>query len=128
MGLEMYLEGKKVFWNHCDEQPQEDGFKVSYHVLQLGYWCKHPNLHGFIVENFAGGKDDCSPVELVEADIEEIIGAVERDALPHTTGFFFGKSDGTEKEEDLKILRAALDWVRRKERCVSKYISYQASW
>lgn len=25
----------------------------------IGYWRKEPNLHGFIVENFADGNDDC---------------------------------------------------------------------
>ncbi len=32
------------------------------------------------------------------------------DELPHTQGFFFGESDGSEKPDDLRILQAALDW------------------
>jgi hypothetical protein len=119
---------------------------------QLGYWRKHPDLHGFIVQTFAGGKDDCQQIELTRAELEQIINAVEADALPHTEGFFFGESYkpgdnedeftdiGTmqkvtvtncyakQKAEDLKILREAIEWLEIKEPDVWRSIHYLASW
>ena len=131
MGLDMYLEGEKYLFNDR-ENPQndlrEDGYEVRSKILRLGYWRKNPNLHGYIVNTFAGGIDNCQAIDLGDADIEKIIDAVARDDLPHTEGFFFGASDGTEKDEDLKIFTAALAWLRAPEQGVFKSIRYQASW
>ena len=60
--------------------------------------------------------------------IGKIIDAVARDDLPHTTGFFFGASDGTEKDETLRIFNAALTWLRTEEHMVFRSIRYRASW
>lgn len=131
MGLDMYLEGEKYLctdWKNRRNGLREDGYEVRSKVLRLGYWRKHPNLHGYIVNTFAGGIDDCQAIDLGEADIEKIIDAVARDDLPHTEGFFFGVTDGTEKDEDLKIFTAALAWLRDPEQGVFKSIRYQASW
>jgi len=59
MGLDMFLHGEKYFWGHNGKRPKEDGFEVKEHILELGYWRKHPNLHGYIVQTFADGKDEC---------------------------------------------------------------------
>jgi hypothetical protein len=131
MGLDMYLQGEKYLctdWKNPQNNLCEDGYEVRSKILRLGYWRKHPNLHGYIVNTFAGGIDNCKAIDLDEADIEKIIDAVARDDLPHTEGFFFGVSDGTEKDEDLKILTAALAWLRAPEQGVFKSIHYQASW
>lgn len=113
MGLDMYLEGRKHFWTKYDPENQrkEDDLRVSCVTVDLGYWRKHPNLHGFIVEAFAGGKDNCQDIELSAVDIRNIISAVKEDRLPHTEGFFFGASDGSEKEDDLRIFERALAWL-----------------
>lgn len=130
MGLDMYLEGEKYLWHGRGDTPEirEDGYRLTTKTLLLGYWRKHPNLHGYIVNNFADGVDNCERIFLENTDIEKIIEAVARDDLPHTEGFFFGASDGTEKEQDLYTLRAALDWVRTKEDMVHRSIYYRASW
>ncbi len=131
MGLDMYLTGEKYFCAYPPEEaciPQEHGFEVRSHMLRLGYWRKHPNLHGYIVDNYAKGFDNCEPIFLDEHQIEEIIAAITAETLPHTEGFFFGASDGTEKDEDLKIFSAALAWLRAPEKGVFKSIHYQASW
>ena len=44
MGLDMYLTGEKFVMSL---KLQEDGFRLSSKTLDLGYWRKHPNLHGF---------------------------------------------------------------------------------
>jgi hypothetical protein len=131
MGLDMYLDGEKYLWAHSqnpDDIPREDGFQVKSRTLRLGYWRKHPNLHGYIVQNFADGIDNCQPIDLQEEDIEKIFDAVARGDLPHTEGFFFGASDGSEKEEDIHILKAALLWLRIDEPNAFRSIRYRASW
>ena len=131
MGLDMYLTGEKYFYTYPPDQARiahEDGFEVRSHILRLGYWRKHPNLHGYIVNNYADGEDTCQSIFLDENHIEEIIAAITAETLPHTEGFFFGASDGTEKDEDLKIFTAALAWLRTPEQGVFKSIHYQASW
>lgn len=117
MGLDMYLEGKKYFWDNWQEPSAnrtEDGFEVKEVTLRLGYWRKHPNLHGFIVNAFAGGKDDCQEIALSVENLQTIIDAVKEQSLPNTTGFFFGKSEGSEEEraEDIKILEGAIAWLQ----------------
>ena len=131
MGLDMYLHGEKFLYTlpeQQDKRSREDGYEVRSRTLNLGYWRKHPNLHGYIVQTFAEGEDNCQPIHLDEADIEKIIDAVARNDLPHTEGFFFGVSDGTEKQEDLRILKAALEWLRAKEDGVFRSVYYRASW
>jgi hypothetical protein len=127
MGLDMYLKGQKYFWSG-DGQPKEDGFRVTEHILELGYWRKHPNLHGYIVQEFADGEDNCEEIELNDEDIVKIMAAVKGGDLPHTEGFFFGRSDGNEKEGDLEIFQRALDWMNTEEKGVIRTVVYRASW
>lgn len=124
----MYLKGRKSFWNTKDSAVKEDGFEVSEHILELGYWRKHPNLHGFIVQNFAAGEDKCQEIFLSAENIQTVIQAVRKSQLPHTEGFFFGDSDGTESEEDIKIFNAALEWLKVKKQHEYRSIYYRASW
>lgn len=131
MGLDMYLDGDKFFaldFENPENIPTEDGYRLTNRTLRLGYWRKHPNLHGYIVNNFADGIDECKQICLSEDDIEKIIDAVARNALPHTEGFFFGVSDGSEREETLRIFRDALQWLRTTEPNVFRSVHYQASW
>lgn len=125
MGLDMYLTGKKNYppnWIDPENVMKEDGFRLSEKTLDLGYWRKHPNLHGYIVQTFAGGEDKCEPIELTPNNIRQIIAAIEKDELPETTGFFFGQSfkkgekneygsyEG-QKAADLATFKAALEWL-----------------
>jgi hypothetical protein len=131
MGLDMYLEGEKYFWTDW-KNPQnvlrEDGYEIKSRTLRLGYWRKHPDLHGYIVNTFAGGVDNCEAIALEDTAIEKIIDAVARDDLPHTEGFFFGATDGTEKDETLLILNAALAWLRAEDAGAFRSVYYRASW
>jgi hypothetical protein len=133
MGLDMYLQGKVMFWGKGSKPvlPQSGGFPVSELSVELGYWRKHPNLHGFIVQTFADGADECQDIELDAACIATIIKAVEDKALPHTEGFFFGQSEGSEQEmqEDLAIFKRALEWLALpKQDNIARYVEYRASW
>lgn len=129
MGLDMYLDGRKYIWQKYSEaECMEDGYPLKEKLLMLGYWRKHPNLHGFIVREFAEGQDNCEPILLSEDEMRKIIQAVKDKALPETTGFFFGKSDGSEDEETIEILEKAIAWAAVEEDGVTRYVEYCASW
>ena len=53
----------------------------EFKVLSLGYWRKHPDLHGFIVKTFANGKDECQRIDLTGEDLIKIIEAVKSNTL-----------------------------------------------
>ena len=126
MGLDMYLTGEKFVMT---TGLQEDGFRLRSKTLELGYWRKHPNLHGYIVQTFAGGEDDCQTIDL-SGHIRTIIAAIQAKELPHTTGFFFGASDSSQEcmEEDITIFEKALAWVETDEPGILRSVRYRASW
>lgn len=130
MGLDMYLTGEKFIMN-TSLSPQEDGFRLSSMTLELGYWRKHPNLHGYIVKTFADGKDECQSIDLGVPDrIRTIIAAVKARELPDTTGFFFGVSDSSEERmaKDIAIFEKALEWLETDEPGIFRSVIYRASW
>lgn len=128
MGLDMYLWGRESKHFAEPRMTDEQGHQVVALEVDLGYWRKHPNLHGFIVDTFADGVDECQRIALDVEDIEKIIHAINAKALPYTEGFFFGKSENTEAEAafDRKVFMEALDWVRAEPRI--RRVIYQASW
>ena len=130
----MYLHGSKfhtsLIADETTEQPYLDGKKVKTSIVDLGYWRKHPNLHGYIVETFASGIDECQEIPLDEEQLEQIAKAIEDRKLPHTEGFFFGSSECHEEEfetsVDAKIFREAKDFLRKSD--WSRSVYYRASW
>ncbi len=131
MGLDMYLEGEKFLWTNW-EKPElnlkEDGFEVKGKTLRLGYWRKHPNLHGFIVKEFAAGVDECQRIDLSIENCQQIIDATKKNALPETKGFFFGVSQPEDDADTIEQLEKAIKWAQVKEEGVSRSIVYRASW
>jgi hypothetical protein len=154
MGLDMYLYGEKSVSSSTDANPvMEDGFIVSEKILDIGYWRKHANLHGYIVDTFANGNDECQRIDLDEDDLDNIIVALKNDAIydERVTGFFFGKSYfpgekdecgsyEEQKANDIDVFTKALEWVRNAEPAVGKWgdkdfkwaehrsVYYRASW
>lgn len=135
MGLDMYLEGRTFNWSHGAngaERPKRDGFEVKRIILELAYWRKHPNLHGYIVKNFAEGKDDCQDIFLSPENIEDTIRAAVEGRLPKTEGFFFGSSEGYPTKETIDPFKKALAWVNDKEAKKqlneTRDVVYRASW
>lgn len=133
MGLDMYLHGEKFYWTDR-ENPQnnlrEDGLRVREKTLDLGYWRKHPDLHGYIVNSLADGVDECQQIDMTEEDIAATIEAIKAGHLPKTEGFFFGAStnDPDQQEEAVAIFTQALKWLVTKENLVSRSVYYRASW
>ncbi len=133
MGLDMYLTGEKFYMpdiKNLNENPTEDGFRLKSKRLELGYWRKHPNLHGYIVDTFADGEDCCQEIELDSRDLQKIIDAIQHSKLPRTEGFFFGASanDKDEKDRARNILTRAIRWLQAEETGVFKVAVYRASW
>jgi len=92
---------------------------------------KAPQSSRLYRQTFADGIDNCQRIPLDEDRLKQIMEAVKAKNLPHTTGFFFGSSDGTEEEMeyDLRILKGALDWLlAQDERDTLRSVYYQASW
>ena len=125
MGLDMYLNGRMSLY---DSKEKSGDFVVRSKELELGYWRKHPDLHGYIVKNYAKGVDDCKPIKLDIEALEDILEAVKENNLPLTEGFFFGSSDDHKNKESVVILKAAIKWLKEKETDVYKSVSYVASW
>jgi hypothetical protein len=95
----------------------------------LGYWRKHPNLHGWMedlwLDNGGAGVFNCVDLPLSEQDILDCMDAIRNDRLPHTEGFFFGETDHSEEqqEEDLRIMEICLAAVRN-----GKEVVYSSWW
>lgn len=109
MGLDMYAF-------KTDAAIEEAGFKYPQNTIGIAYWRKHPNLHGWMEALYLqkGGTQifNCECVRLDAADIDALEKAVHEDALPETTGFFFGESWPEDKADDLIFIqnaRKALD-------------------
>jgi hypothetical protein len=127
MGLDMYLNGTVYFYGLSEAELKS--LPVS-HTHRLGYWRKHPDLHGCIVEHFAGGTDDCREINLSVCDMLQIIEATAGNRLPRTTGFFFGESrnDSEQNAETVAIFRKAIAWCRDQQEAELRHVSYRASW
>lgn len=143
MGLDMNLYGEKIICGSeaAPEAALEDGFPLSSKILDLGYWRKHPNLHGYIVDTFANGKDECQRIYLDENELQKIIEALENDAIydEPVMGFFFGKSYfpgekdeyssyEEQKSRDIDIFTKALNWIQNNPYKEWRNVYYQASW
>ena len=135
MGLDMYLRGRKHpvrYYEAPEKQRREDGYRVSNLELELGYWRKHPDLHGYIVQEYGGGTDECQEIDLAAEQLQGLIAAVERGPMPATTGFFFGTSDYWYAPERVastaEVLRGALAWLQSAPESEWRSVYYQASW
>lgn len=107
MGLDMYLCGNSFLW----KKETRDNFRLREVQLELGYWRKHPDLHGYIVNTFADGVDECQEIPLTADNMIQIVAAIKGKKLPHTEGFFFGSSDGSEDDYSIGIFLAAIKWL-----------------
>ena len=109
---------------------------------EIAYWRKHPNLqgwmeslwfrkNGFTVDSTDQQIEGKQPpdfngieLELTWQDLDELEWAVQNNALPSTTGFFFGNpSDEHYKEYDLEFVKNA-----RAEIFVGLKVFYNSSW
>lgn len=138
MGLDMYIEKRKTRYKEGT---------IFGHIVDVdegGYFRKFNALHGFIVQNFADGADDCSPIYLHEEFIQTILETLREvnednsladELLPTTGGFFFFGSYEydewyfSEVKKAIKIFEDLLVFLQE-ETPEGEYrdVVYQASW
>ena len=95
--------------------------KGAEETTEIQYWRKHNALHGLMEEIWRdkaaiAGQDlgdeqfNCIELPLTEADLDYIESQVKGDALPETSGFFFGNDsrfDEEDKKADLEFIAKA---------------------
>lgn len=125
MGLDMFVFYRDAA--HGIEMPQVD-FEGSEMVdAEIAYFRKHANLHGWMEKLYRekGGQAEsfnCVNLRLTAEDLDRLEKDVEADALPHTTGFFFGAST----EEDMRRTRFMIRDAR--EKIAAGHAVYYTSW
>ncbi len=120
MGLDMYA------LSTTENIPDVD-FECPENRAEVFYWRKRPNLHGWMETLYrskgAEVEFNCVAVRLDQADLDVLEKAINQNSLPHTEGFFFGVSDGSEKADDLEFIRKA-----REEIHAGKAVYYSSWW
>jgi len=121
MGLDMFA--------YTASKSQADPDSEQCGQREIAYWRKHPNLHGWM-ERLAQEKNvdydsfNGVELELTWEDLEALEQAVHDNALPATTGFFFGQnSDDEYRESDLAFIRKA-----KAELFTGVRVFYNSSW
>jgi hypothetical protein len=136
MGLDMYAyvaareSQYNDYWNSV-EWDNETMTHVNDKVtkpLEIAYWRKHPNLHGWFEALYRdrGGEGDFNgdELELTFEDIDRLEADLTAGSLPETTGFFFGDpSDDYYREADLEFIKAA-----RTHLFLGLKVFYNSSW
>jgi len=110
MGLDMYAMVRSTKPETAVDFRTEDGVEE----MELHYWRKHPNLHGWMESLYylKGGTADsfnCVNVEVDLDDLDQLEKHIMEGKLPQTSGFFFGESslDEDEIKDDLEFIRDA---------------------
>ena len=109
MGLDMYVE--KVSGGLIT-QPVDFTFPDRTEPVEVHYWRKHPNLHGWMEQLYRekGGQDpsfNLNRVQITEADLDRLEIDINNSDLPETYGLFFGSSQPEDKVDDLRFIKTA---------------------
>jgi len=158
MGLDMYLYVEEYVsrkdWTSADRDEDNKTFSDIVSSLQLGdvvepdswtgltvqipvgYWRKANAIHGYIVNEFADGVDECQMIYIPRAGMEElrtlcanVLAHPEKglELLPPQSGFFFGSTNVDEWYlQDLKYTYELLTRLLSNEK-IDNFL-YQASW
>jgi hypothetical protein len=123
MGLDMYLT------------------RATDTSKDLAYWRKANQIHGYIVDTFAKGVDECQPIAVHRAELLGLVQLCESlleskdekkalEVLPPKSGFFFGPTVVDEWYwDDLKqTVRMLTDTINFEDKTEDDYFIYQASW
>lgn len=104
MGLDMYAFITKTAIAEVDFKSPED-------AVEIAYWRKHPNLHGWMEDLYrakSGAREfNCAPVQLDADDLDALEHALNKNALPETAGFFFGETHPDDIALDRDFIAAA---------------------
>ena len=110
--------------------------------VEISYWRKHPNLHGWMEQLWREKRYQTQPLdatepvnedsdtfngielELTREDLDQLERDVAEGFLPETTGFFFGEaSDEYYKPQDLEFVKQA-----RMNLFLGLRVFYNSSW
>ncbi len=111
MGLDQYATARRG-----EAKTDDEGFTYYEDSMELMYWRKHPSLQGFMEELYheKGGEEEFNCVDLVLSleDLDSMEETLDQNALPETSGFFFGaNADEHYAEQDREFIvqaRAAI--------------------
>ena len=136
MGLDMYAYVAARAGQHSEffdgsEFDKDIGEYVNTKVtrpIEIAYWRKHPNLHGWMEQLWRskGNEGDFNgdELELTWEDIDMLENDIKEGALPGTSGFFFGDpADDYYREDDLKFIKEA-----RSQLFLGLKVFYNSSW
>ena len=143
MGLDMYAYvaaragQNKEYWEDGEFNKETNEWASSKSITQpieIAYWRKHSNLHGWMEELWQSkgcprDNDDDSnfngiELELTWEDIDMLENDINEGSLPGTSGFFFGDpADDYYKEDDLKFIKEA-----RAQLFLGLKVFYNSSW
>lgn len=150
MGLDMYAYTAsrggqyRDFWDGADLDPdtREFAHPTVSKPVEIAYWRKHPNLHGWMEQLWRKKRYQTQPtdatepltedsdvfngieLELTHQDLDCLEHDVTQGLLPDTTGFFFGSdSDEYYKPQDLEFVKQA-----RINLFLGLRIFYNSSW
>lgn len=128
MGLDMYLSAEKYVSRRSyvsDSNPEDtelfqeivkatnssgvvdpDGWAGITINIPVGYWRKANQIHGYFVQVWGNGIDECQPIHVPRAGLEDLLNICKviienkddpefdiMSTLPPTPGFFFGSYD-----------------------------------
>lgn len=124
MGLDMYAF---AFNGKVEKEVDFDRNNIT-DENEIAYWRKHPNLHGWMEELYyeKGGTDDSfngSNVVLTKGDLDSLEQDIIDGNLPQTSGFFFGQTDGSERDGDLEFVQNAREAIKE-----GKTVYYSSWW
>ena len=160
MGLDMYLR-KNTYVKNWDHTPKEQHFeitvkqngkdypfidktKITEIVEEVMYWRKFNALHNWIVDNCAGGTDECQPITVDKESFLTLYDTLKQinadnskaeELLPTTSGFFFGSTEYDEYYFDqvtdtLEAFQPIVQEISNPEESQSYRVDfvYRASW
>ena len=136
MGLDMYAYvaaragQQQEFWDGADMDKTTGEFtnpKVTK-PMEIAYWRKHPNLHGWFERLYRerGGEGDFNgdELELTNEDLDQLEADIKASQLPETSGFFFGDpSDDYYRDSDLAFIKEARSYL-----FLGLRVFYNSSW
>jgi hypothetical protein len=111
MGLDMFALTVRERFATADTNPDLEGVEKD----ELFYWRKHPDLHGWMHRLFTekgGVSEQGFNGDRVRVTLDDLTRLeADLDALPHTTGFFFGASDASDREKDVAFIAKAREAI-----------------
>ena len=125
-----YYEGAEF-----DEELKDFVNKSVSKPVEIAYWRKHPNLHGWMERlwewkckqqgvSINDSTFNGIELELTREDLDKLEEDVLNNALPGTTGFFFGNdADEFYRGKDLEFVKNA-----RAELFMGLRVFYNSSW